>query len=140
MDTNTNTLSSTCVISAFRITSLRASLTDSDVTWTAPDTAMWSMGEATCAIICVCVPTLRPLVARLYRPWRRPHRTNDVVNYKDTSGRWGEQLSDETGHLETQLPIHSPTNVEDEHLRGNISLDRIVPKPSRCYVTTCRVK
>lgn len=136
---NSNTFGSTCVISAIRITSLRATLTDADVTWTAVDTALWSMGEATCAIICVCIPTLRPLVTGLDRLWRRQHRTDESMKYKDSTGRWGKQLSDDTGHPETQPHAYALMNVDDEHMRGDISLDSIIPKPSSCYLSTSRV-
>ncbi|CZR51377.1 uncharacterized protein PAC_01252 [Phialocephala subalpina] len=61
----------TCAISVIRITTLRSSLMETDVTWTMPTTVLWSMAEVLCAIICVCIPTLRPLVTRLCGLWRR---------------------------------------------------------------------
>ncbi|PMD32834.1 hypothetical protein L207DRAFT_178991 [Hyaloscypha variabilis F] len=106
----------TCAISGIRITSLRASLTNTDVTWTAPVTALWSMGEVSCAIICVCVPTLRPLVTRLYNPWRRPHRVKEAREPKDTGERVTKQISEESSHLETQISAHSSANVVGEGL------------------------
>ncbi|KAK4466871.1 hypothetical protein QBC42DRAFT_319031 [Cladorrhinum samala] len=54
----------TCVISAIRLTTLRPSFEDPDVTWTSATTVFFSVGEVACSIVCLCIPTLRPLVGR----------------------------------------------------------------------------
>ena len=118
---------STCVISSIRITTLRASTMSSDVTWTTPMTVLWSMGEVTCAIVCVCVPTLRPLVTRSYRLWSRPHERNERRDAGGSGRRLKMQpLSDSTG-LETQL---SPVSVSvgDDRIT-DASLDRAIQRP-----------
>ncbi|KAE9367290.1 hypothetical protein N431DRAFT_382891 [Stipitochalara longipes BDJ] len=122
----------TCAISGIRITSLHASLTNTDVTWTAPQTALWSMGEVSCAIICVCVPTLRPLLTRPCKLRRRRQRVKEAREFRNSSERGGKQISEES-HLETQPSMHSSTDV-DGGLTSEISLDLIIQKPSSCYL------
>ena len=109
----------------------------SDVTWTAPETVLWSMGEVSCAIICVCVPTLKPLISRSYKLWRRPHKAKEARRSRGSSERWRKQLSDETGNLETQPSVHSSANVDDNPLISEISLDGIIQKPSSCHLQDC---
>lgn len=53
---------STCAISVVRITTLRKSSTSDDGTYNTVIAGIWSITELSCAIICVCVPTLRPLL------------------------------------------------------------------------------
>jgi hypothetical protein len=125
---------STCVISGIRITSLRASITETDIPWMAPETALWSMGEVSSAILCVCIPTLRPLVARSFKQWRRPHKAKEAKEFKGSGERWGNQLSDESGRLATQPLVHSSANVDDRGLISEISLDRIIQSPSSCHL------
>ncbi|KAK4247458.1 hypothetical protein C7999DRAFT_14499 [Corynascus novoguineensis] len=54
----------TCIFSGVRLTTLHASLRDPDVTWTSAVTVFWSDGEVACSIICLCIPTLRPLMGK----------------------------------------------------------------------------
>ncbi|KAK3934500.1 hypothetical protein QBC46DRAFT_399590 [Diplogelasinospora grovesii] len=68
----------TCAISAYRITTLRASLMGEDATWTSATTVFWSLGEVTCATICLCIPTLRPLMPKLKCLEIRMRRRGDV--------------------------------------------------------------
>ena len=117
-----------------RITTLHASTTDTDVTWTSPETVIWSMGEVSCAIICVCVPTLRPLLSRSYRPWARPYEANVRRESKGLSWRTKRQRSSQLGYLETQSSVPSPANADAECLQGEVSLDRTIQKPSSCYI------
>jgi hypothetical protein len=136
-DELTQPFDSTCVISAIRLTSLRASLVDTDVTWVAPETVYLSMGEVSCAIICVCIPTLRPLVTRSGRLCRRSHERNEAPVSRNSS-EWRKYLSDETDHLETQTSVHSLNNVDNTHLISeNILLDRVIQKPSSCHLKLC---
>ncbi|KAK3983865.1 hypothetical protein QBC44DRAFT_302411 [Cladorrhinum sp. PSN332] len=57
---------STCVISAMRLTTLRPTLGTPDLTWTTVRTVLWSFGEVTCSIVCLCIPTLRPLAGSCF--------------------------------------------------------------------------
>ncbi|KAK2052413.1 hypothetical protein LY76DRAFT_555747 [Colletotrichum caudatum] len=54
----------TCAISIIRIISLPESLDSSDPTFDSTQTVLWSVAELSSAVICCCVPTLRPLVQR----------------------------------------------------------------------------
>lgn len=129
----------TCVISVIRITSLRESITNPDITWTAPETVLWSVSEVSCAIICVCVPTLRPLVnIRLSKP--RPHELNEGRESGGSSGILKKQRSYGSGHLESQPSTYSPTNADDERLTGEVSLNGTIQKPSGCYLPDCRAE
>ncbi|KXX74748.1 hypothetical protein MMYC01_209107, partial [Madurella mycetomatis] len=56
----------TCVISGIRLTTIRPSLQDPDLTWTSAQTVLWSFGEVTCSIVCLCIPTLRPLLGSCF--------------------------------------------------------------------------
>ncbi|KAM0329339.1 hypothetical protein ACHAQA_004644 [Verticillium albo-atrum] len=60
----------TCVISALRLSTLRAGLFDPDASWVMPKTVFWSVGEITCAILCLCIPVLRPLLGGRAK-WQR---------------------------------------------------------------------
>jgi hypothetical protein len=50
------------VISALRLLTLHESLHGPDVGWASGKTVFWSLGEVMCSIICLCIPTLRPLL------------------------------------------------------------------------------
>ncbi|KAL0935562.1 pth11-like integral membrane protein [Colletotrichum truncatum] len=52
----------TCAISVIRITTLKTSAASPDPTYNSVVAGVWSITELSCAIICVCVPTLRPLL------------------------------------------------------------------------------
>ncbi|KAK0639941.1 hypothetical protein B0T16DRAFT_288071, partial [Cercophora newfieldiana] len=53
----------TVIISIVRIRYLKLF---EDFPWENSASSMWSIGELTCAIICCCLPTLRPLVGRYF--------------------------------------------------------------------------
>ncbi|OHE92925.1 integral membrane protein [Colletotrichum orchidophilum] len=53
----------TCAISVIRLTTLKSSSTSNDITYHTVIAGIWSITELSCAIICLCVPTLRPLLS-----------------------------------------------------------------------------
>ncbi|KAL5584177.1 hypothetical protein FOVSG1_015528 [Fusarium oxysporum f. sp. vasinfectum] len=55
----------TCVISIYRIRTLKTAASTKDPNWDNVDAAIWSFLEVTIAIITACLPTLRPLFSRL---------------------------------------------------------------------------
>jgi hypothetical protein len=57
--------SSTCAISIIRIFTLHAAIESKDPTWDNTAAACWSVVELNFALICCCLPTLRPLVAKV---------------------------------------------------------------------------
>lgn len=50
------------MISALRLPTLNESLHGPDIGWASGRTVFWSLGEVTCSIVCLCIPTLRPLL------------------------------------------------------------------------------
>ncbi|KAK4038627.1 hypothetical protein C8A01DRAFT_17288 [Parachaetomium inaequale] len=58
----------TCIISGIRLTTLSASFRDPDITWTSARTVFWTLGEVACSIVCLCIPTLRPLLGTCCSP------------------------------------------------------------------------
>jgi len=61
----------TCAISIIRIVTLPESLKSNDPTFDSTQTIIWTVAELSSAVICCCVPTLRPLVQRSqYLPGR----------------------------------------------------------------------
>ncbi|KAL6160599.1 hypothetical protein ACJQWK_11916 [Exserohilum turcicum] len=55
-----------CAISIVRIQTLKEAAVTKDPTWNGVAAACWSMAELGCGIICLCIPTLRPLAMRLF--------------------------------------------------------------------------
>ena len=114
-----------------RLTTLRAALTDADATWTMFPTCLWTMTEALFAIICVSVPTLRPLVDRLRGLWKRPSSKTNERN------KWNELrrvlkrphiygIGLETG-TSIQSPVTSGHDNESAKVVDNIEL--LSPEP-----------
>ncbi|KAH7376918.1 hypothetical protein B0T11DRAFT_24986 [Plectosphaerella cucumerina] len=64
----------TCVISGMRLSTLRESIGNPDSSWVMANTVFYSMGELTAAIVCLCVPTLRPLLSGFKRQSSRQTR------------------------------------------------------------------
>ncbi|KAH7317080.1 hypothetical protein B0I35DRAFT_354648 [Stachybotrys elegans] len=54
-----------CIISVYRICTLRDAVMSQDPAWDNVGAAIWSCIELNCAIICACLPTLRPLLAKV---------------------------------------------------------------------------
>ncbi|KAH7032600.1 uncharacterized protein B0I36DRAFT_319684 [Microdochium trichocladiopsis] len=97
----------TCVISVVRITRLYAAIMSTDPPWHTIEVAIWSVVELSCAVVCVCIPTLRPLLpkglassgtpqsAKLYR-WRLPWTTNSGASAEVESQQPTPQLDRDT--------------------------------------------
>ncbi|KAK4193246.1 hypothetical protein QBC35DRAFT_100231 [Podospora australis] len=76
----------TCAISVIRIQYLKLS---TDVTWDNVSSSCWSVGELCSGITCACLPTLRPLIAKIF-PSMQSHPSNSSENYyKKSTGRDG---------------------------------------------------
>ena len=89
------------------------------------------MTEALCAIICVSVPTLRPLVDRLRGLWKRPslktnerNKRNELRRVLKRPQRYGIGL--ETG-TSIQSPVTSGHDNESAKVVDNIEL--LSPEP-----------
>ena len=57
-----------CTISVIRTVALNEVLYIEDATWQLVTIANWSSAEVNIAIICGCMPTLKPLLSKLFRP------------------------------------------------------------------------
>ncbi|KAK1961832.1 hypothetical protein LY78DRAFT_587835 [Colletotrichum sublineola] len=56
----------TCIISAFRIKTLRVAAQTQDPFWDNVDAATWSFLEVTIGILAACLPTLRPIFVAIF--------------------------------------------------------------------------
>lgn len=75
---------STCAISLIRLAYLKQG---PDFTFDNVPTSCWSIGELCCAIICACLPTLRPLVTKMKPQWMTSYaRKSRKQTYGDASG------------------------------------------------------
>ncbi|KDN70672.1 putative integral membrane protein [Colletotrichum sublineola] len=76
----------TCAISVVRITTLRESNME-DATWDTVIAGVWSIIELSCAMICVCAPTFRPLLIRQKTRMKSPTWLRPEIEVSDnTSG------------------------------------------------------
>ncbi|PSR81778.1 hypothetical protein BD289DRAFT_344539, partial [Coniella lustricola] len=55
----------TCIISVYRITTLKTAAASSDPTWDNTSAAIWSLLELCIGVLAACLPTLKPLFAML---------------------------------------------------------------------------
>ncbi|CZR60262.1 uncharacterized protein PAC_10158 [Phialocephala subalpina] len=108
----------TTTISVIRITTLRASLIGTDTTWTMSTTALWSTAEVSCAIVCVCIPTLRPLVAQR----TRSSEVNKLKESKKSRGGLRRPQLYDTDNLETQVVTHSLASEDIESQSNGIKV------------------
>ncbi|KAF9875971.1 hypothetical protein CkaCkLH20_06417 [Colletotrichum karsti] len=58
---------------------------EQDFTWTNVDASLWSLGEISSAVTCACLPTLRPLMTRLFP--KMMARVNYSLNSHQTDTR-----------------------------------------------------
>jgi hypothetical protein len=123
------------VISVIRLTTLRAALTDTDATWTMFPTCLWTMAEAVCAIICVSVPTLRPLVDRSCVLWRRPSSKANEINKRKESRRVLKRPQIYGTGLETGASIQFPVTSGDDNQRAEVVCNRELLNPEPCHLS-----
>lgn len=93
-----------------------------DSPWENTDPALWSMGELTSGLTCVCLPTLRPLVVRHFPSleWhagQSPRGQSGVRWYANRQGNEGVVADVESAACRT----HSPRTQEDTSLYTRVS-------------------
>ncbi|KAF9869986.1 hypothetical protein CkaCkLH20_12595 [Colletotrichum karsti] len=83
----------TCAISVVRLTTLKQSSQSTDPTYNTVIAGVWSLTELCCGVVCVCVPTLRPLLGTHSQTVkirthleRRIHDSADTELYTQSSG------------------------------------------------------
>ncbi|KAK0728920.1 hypothetical protein B0T21DRAFT_292621 [Apiosordaria backusii] len=115
----------TCAISVIRIQYLRLS---EDTTWDNVASSCWSIGELCSGITCACLPTLRPLVAKVFPSM---NSSNSYGSYQKSSGRDGTAPSkskrsrNETGSTRS---IIYPEDVElqsDDRSDKEVRVERV---------------
>lgn len=121
------------MISVIRLTTLRAALTDADATWTMFPTCLWTMTEALCAIICVSVPTLRPLVDRLCGLWKRPSSKANEINKRNESRRVLNRPQIYGTGLGTGTLIQSPATSGHDNESAEVVYNMELLSPEPCH-------
>ncbi|KAJ4389543.1 hypothetical protein N0V93_007013 [Gnomoniopsis smithogilvyi] len=95
----------TCIISVYRITTLRAAAAAEDSTWDNVDAAVWSLIELVIGVLAACLPTLKPLFAMIMPRFFRSSlgsRTNQYKQYGMSTSKGAKSIK--TGH---SFPFHS---------------------------------
>lgn len=80
---------STCIISIIRLFTLRVSIETTDPMWDNSGTSYWSVIELNCGLMCATLPTLRPLLSKLF-----PARFMSQITHRYGSG--GEKTTNST--------------------------------------------
>ncbi|KIL85448.1 hypothetical protein FAVG1_11405 [Fusarium avenaceum] len=105
----------TVIISFIRIPFLSTSL---DVTWVQVKSTLWSMVEITTALICACLPTLRPFVRHYF------HKLDSSAN--NTGGgivlSGGESGGNSAARRPDVFRISSISKAQGDHAQDNSSV------------------
>ena len=89
------------------------------------------MTEALCAIICVSVPTLRPLVDRLCGLWKGPSSKTNERNKQKESRRVLKRPQIYGIGLETGTSIQSPVTSDRDNESAKVvdNIELLSPEP-----------
>lgn len=79
-------LPSACIISIVRLFYLKISRDSHDPTWDSVPASYWTVVELNCGILCACLPTLRPLLRRIF-PSLSHSSGGDSGGPKDSNGQ-----------------------------------------------------
>ncbi|KAM0235906.1 hypothetical protein ACHAP5_009552 [Fusarium lateritium] len=107
-----------CIISVYRMCTLREAVYSDDPPWNGAGAAMWSVIELNCAIICASLPTLRPLIAKVV-----PGMSSNQSNYASYE-RYGSQYAPGSNlrmgtHASAKASKRSPRSISTEELALN---------------------
>ncbi|KAM5343756.1 hypothetical protein ACJ41O_012293 [Fusarium nematophilum] len=105
-----------CIISVYRMCTLRGAVFSNDPPWDNVGAAIWSPIELNCAIICASLPSLRPLVSKIVSGMST-NRSNNYVSYE----RYGSQNTiGSTSRIRARImfngPKSSPRSASTEEL------------------------
>lgn len=105
--------SSTCVISIYRIRTLKTAAATKDPNWDNVDAAIWSFIEVTNAIIAACLPTLRPLMSRLM-----PQIFGSSLGRSNRASSYGQSFDGRFQRNQARIRIisHDKEASEDEYI------------------------
>ncbi|CAJ0552476.1 Ff.00g005540.m01.CDS01 [Fusarium sp. VM40] len=107
-----------CIISVYRMCTLREAVYSNDPPWNGAGAAIWSVIELNCAIICASLPTLRPLIAKVV-----PGMSSSNSNYASYE-RYGSQYAPGSNlrlgaHASVKASRRSPRSISTEELALN---------------------
>jgi hypothetical protein len=77
---------SACVAGVIRIYFLTTMYANDDLTWNQSNAFIWSSVEPCIGIICACLPTLRPLIRRIFPNWLESERQGQSTGLSYKSG------------------------------------------------------
>ncbi|KDN66580.1 hypothetical protein CSUB01_10139 [Colletotrichum sublineola] len=123
----------TCIISAFRIKTLRVAAQTQDPFWDNVDAATWSFLEVTIGILAACLPTLRPIFVAIFprlfngSSYQMKSKGNPS-QYTSNYGHGSERVPATRHGLGRHLPLSSTERLDrqrqtDVELSGS-ELDR----------------
>ncbi|KAF5491825.1 Satratoxin biosynthesis SC1 cluster protein 4 [Colletotrichum siamense] len=118
----------TCAISVIRLTTLKSSATSTDPTYNTVVAGIWSITELCCAIICVCIPTLRPLLGTqsLSPVIKRTYVQRNLEDSADT-----ELYTQSDGATTSQKRRSRPVSQASQHAIEDMESPRIVDEYAR---------
>lgn len=91
--------SSTCIISVYRMQTLKVAAHTTDATWDNTDAAVWSYIELAIGILAASLPTLKPLFARILPSLFKASTSGPTDQYRPNQyGPYG-QYGRNTNHL-----------------------------------------
>lgn len=109
----------TCAISIIRIHYLHLS---EDTTWDNVDSACWSITELCSAILCVCLPVLRPLVSRFMpgHGWSTHRKSSHSKDYYEhsPSGHEGSHAYRQSHDVESHDPASHSSGLKFPDRQG----------------------
>ncbi|KAI8241078.1 Satratoxin biosynthesis SC1 cluster protein 4 [Colletotrichum sp. SAR 10_96] len=118
----------TCAISVIRLTTLKSSATSTDPTYNTVVAGIWSITELCCAIICVCIPTLRPLLGTqsLSPVIKRTYVQRNLEDSADT-----ELYTQSDGATTSQKRRSRPVSHTSQHAIEDVESPRVVDEFAR---------
>jgi hypothetical protein len=119
---------SVCIISVYRMFTLRAGVISQDPTWDNIGAAIWSCIELNVAIITSSIPTLRPLFNRLLPGFGLSSAKTDRATYLRYGSASGGVRSG-TKSATARVKQMQSTSIEE------LTLDDMSPSPSGSVVT-----
>ncbi|KAB5578149.1 hypothetical protein GE09DRAFT_1088676 [Coniochaeta sp. 2T2.1] len=115
----------TCAISIIRIQYLHLS---EDTTWDNVPSSCWSIGELCSAILCVCLPVLRPLISKIFPHlgWTHHHKRTSESYEHSSSGHDG------TNAYQTAIATINDghAHAHDDRKPSNVDSERTYVNPS----------
>ncbi|KAH6974034.1 hypothetical protein EDB80DRAFT_317367 [Ilyonectria destructans] len=107
-----------CIISVYRMCTLREAVFSDDPPWNGAGAAIWSVIELNCAIICASLPTLRPLIAKVV-----PGMSSNHSNYASYERYGSQYATNSTSRIRTRVAAQdskrSPRSISTEELALN---------------------